>query len=225
MSLVSLYHPYYREVQGKGYNRLCMDWRDVSLLVGLACAIGALFWIFGLMLGIKLRGTHIPYKGACGVTVGLYVAAIVALGVLALWKSPPVMRSENGLEPTDAATVTRIIDGDTIDVDGERVRILGIDTPEEGECYADKATAALAAMVDGRQVTLVADASQGDVDKYGRLLRYVEDADGTDAGLMLVAQGYAREYTYDAPHARQTAYRSAENAAQAQNLGLWGSCE
>ncbi len=81
------------------------------------------------------------------------------------------------------------MDGDTIDVGGVgRVRIIGIDTPERDECGFETATRRLAVVL-GERVVLVAGAS-GDVDRYGRLLRYV-DVDGVDAGLVLIEEGWA----------------------------------
>lgn len=85
--------------------------------------------------------------------------------------------------------VTRVIDGDTIELgDGERVRLVGIDTPETGECGYLKARDRLAALVEGRTVTL--GMSDEDRDSYGRLLRYV-DVGSTDAGLRLLEAGLA----------------------------------
>ena len=73
------------------------------------------------------------------------------------------------------ATVTRVIDGDTIEVDiggtPYRVRYIGIDTPERGQYGYEKATQANAQLVSGKVVELEKDISE--TDKYGRLLRYV----------------------------------------------------
>ncbi len=115
--------------------------------------------------------------------------------------------------------VTHIVDGDTLDVtrDGvtERVRVIGIDTPERGECGYREATDALATLVDGRAVTLVEGATT-DRDAYDRLLRYVE-VDGQDVGLEQITSGYAIAH-YDSrtgqPHPREDEYRAADDAAQ-----------
>lgn len=114
-------------------------------------------------------------------------------------------------------TVVNVVDGDTLDVrsaDGseERVRVVGIDTPERGECGYGEASVALADLVMGREVSLVASA-QDDRDRYRRLLRYV-DVGETDAGLVLVELGLARA-RYDSRdgygrHPREDAYVAAD---------------
>lgn len=117
-----------------------------------------------------------------------------------------------------AWTVTRVIDGDTIDVvhtDGtmERVRVIGIDAPERGRCGSDRATAMMADLVDGREVVL-SPGARDDRDAYERLLRYV-DVGGTDAGLVLIEQGLAIA-RYDSrdgygEHPREAMYVAADD--------------
>ncbi|WP_207556080.1 thermonuclease family protein [Intrasporangium flavum] len=112
--------------------------------------------------------------------------------------------------------VTKVVDGDTIWVerDGQRakVRFIGIDTPETGQCGFTEARNALRAIIGGQRVTLTAGA-RDDVDRYGRLLRYV-DVNGVDAGLRLVRQGFAIA-RYDSRdgygrHTREAAYVRAD---------------
>jgi endonuclease YncB( thermonuclease family) len=112
--------------------------------------------------------------------------------------------------------VSNVVDGDTVDVEGVgRIRVIGIDTPERGECGFDSATLAMAALVLGQPVTLVPGAAT-DVDRYGRLLRYV-DVGATDAGLSLIADGWAIA-RYDSrdgygAHPRESEYVAADLAA------------
>ncbi len=112
--------------------------------------------------------------------------------------------------------VVEVIDGDTIDLgNGERVRLVGIDTPERGECGYEKAADALSALVLGRQVELVR--SDEDRDRYDRLLRYV-DVDGVDAGLELVRRGLAVA-RYDSRdgygfHPREPRYIAADRGSK-----------
>lgn len=79
--------------------------------------------------------------------------------------------------PPGSAIVTNVVDGDTVDValNGQnfRIRLLGIDTPERGQCYSDESTAKTREWLLGKTVSLEADASQGDTDQHGRLLRYI----------------------------------------------------
>jgi endonuclease YncB( thermonuclease family) len=85
--------------------------------------------------------------------------------------------------------VSRVIDGDTIELgNGEAVRVVGIDTPEVGECGFEAASAAMSRLVLGKRVQLTI--SDEDRDGYGRLLRYV-DVGETDAGLQLIRNGRA----------------------------------
>lgn len=127
--------------------------------------------------------------------------------------------------------VDRMVDGDTIAVviDGEstKVRLLGIDTPEtvdprKGvECFGKEASTYLAAMLEGKHVSLIADETQDDADRYGRLLRYVVLPDGTDVNGAMIENGYAFEYTYDVPYRLQTKYQSLEDDARINERGLW----
>ncbi len=120
----------------------------------------------------------------------------------------------------ETGVVTNIIDGDTIDVAiggvEQRVRYVGVNTPERDEpCYGD-ARDVNANLVRGQTVTLVRDVS--DTDQYGRLLRYVYVGD-TFVNATLVAQGWAEAVEYR-PDTGQTAYfRDLEEAATAANLG------
>jgi endonuclease YncB( thermonuclease family) len=125
---------------------------------------------------------------------------------------------------TAGARVTHVVDGDTIDVrlaSGrlERVRVLGIDTPELGTCWASQAAAATTRLAQGRQVTLVGDATQATRDRYGRLLAYVWLPHGKDLGFQLIAGGFARSYVYERPFRRLKAYERAE--ALAAGKGVW----
>lgn len=85
--------------------------------------------------------------------------------------------------------VVRVVDGDTVNLgNGESARLVGIDTPEQGECGYDAATANLVRLVQGKRVTL--GESDEDRDRYGRLLRYV-DIGKVDSGLRQIEAGYA----------------------------------
>ena len=129
--------------------------------------------------------------------------------------------------------VVRITDGDTIRVAlagrTERVRYIGIDTPEEVrpdtpvQCYARRAAAENARLVAGREVRLVLDVEHRD--RFGRLLAYVyRDGDGLFVNAELVRSGFARTLTIP-PNVRYAA-RFAALARQARRAsrGLWSAC-
>jgi micrococcal nuclease len=143
-------------------------------------------------------------------------------------------RGEDGRRSSSTARVLRVVDGDTIlvAVDGrqERVRYIGVDTPETVkpntpvQCFGKRASAENHRLVDGRTVRLVADAEARD--RYGRLLAYVYRADdGLFVNEALVRGGYATTLTI-APNVR-FAERFAALAGQARDAGrgLWSACE
>ncbi|HST52374.1 MAG TPA: thermonuclease family protein [Pyrinomonadaceae bacterium] len=129
--------------------------------------------------------------------------------------------------------VVSTIDGDTIKVNLngtiETVRLLGVDTPETVDprkpvqCYGPEASQQTKELLTGKEVTLEADPSQDDRDKYGRLLRYVY-LGNQNVSLLLITEGYGREYTYNKPYKYQKAFREAQDNAKANKRGLWGSC-
>lgn len=103
----------------------------------------------------------------------------------------PYNQAQPGEPRGDGRTlvVTHVVDGDTVDLDnGETVRLVGIDTPERGECGYDEARSALVDLVEGKRITL--GPSDENRDRYDRLLRYV-DVGEVDAGLRLIEQGLA----------------------------------
>lgn len=110
--------------------------------------------------------------------------------------------------------VTRVIDGDTIELsNNESVRVVGIDTPERGECGFDEAAVNMERLVLGKRVRLTV--TDEDRDHYGRLLRYV-DVGGIDAGLRQIdaALAMARYDSRDGYgyHARENRYIAADHA-------------
>ncbi|WP_396642915.1 thermonuclease family protein [Microbacterium sp.] len=117
----------------------------------------------------------------------------------------------------DAVTFAAVIDGDTIETSAGTVRIIGIDTPERGECGYDEASAALGRLVSvGDPLVLSLPAAQNDRDDYGRLLRSVATADGTDLGRVQIDAGNAVA-RYDSSdgypaHPLEVEYRAAQTA-------------
>jgi endonuclease YncB( thermonuclease family) len=120
----------------------------------------------------------------------------------------------------DTATVTRVVDGDTIDVNinGQpyTVRYIGVNTPERGEACYNEATQANSLFVSGQTVRLVKDVSEAD--QYGRLLRYVY-VGNTFVNQALVEQGYAEAVSYPPDTAQYNFLLGLERQARAANRG------
>ena len=140
--------------------------------------------------------------------------------------------SSGGTLPASAAgpyPVVSITDGDTIrvNIDGveEKIRLIGIDTPELNplECFGHESTAFATSLLQGQTVALEADSSQEDRDRYGRLLRYVFLPDGTNVNGALIRDGYGFEYTYDKPYLYRGDFVADEQAARSAGAGLWSA--
>nr|WP_255443721.1 thermonuclease family protein [Tessaracoccus sp. MC1679] len=122
-------------------------------------------------------------------------------------------------EPTQIpVTFSAVIDGDTVETSLGTVRLIGIDSPERGECGHDEASMAIGRVVSvGEVVTLELPEGQNDRDSYGRLLRYVITESGVDLGQLQVEAGNAIA-RYDSTdgypaHPRQADYRAAQIAS------------
>jgi micrococcal nuclease len=131
--------------------------------------------------------------------------------------------------------VLEVIDGDTIAVElaggaTERVRYIGIDTPESTpdqplECFGHEAADANAALVEGRSVELAFGPELRD--DYGRLLAYIlvpRDGATAMANAELVAGGFARTLSIAPNDARAPEFARLEAEAARAGLGLWGAC-
>lgn len=160
----------------------------------------------------------------------LLAVSLVALGLA--WSS----RSRGSDEAPGAALtgrVVRVVDGDTIRVAlagrVERVRYIGIDTPESVkpgtpvQCYAHRAAAENARLVAHRRVRLVLDVEPRD--RFGRLLAYVyRSDDGRFVNAALVGGGFARTLTIP-PNVRFAArFRALAARARRDRRGLWSAC-
>ena len=119
----------------------------------------------------------------------------------------------------------RVIDGDTIILDdNERVRLIGVDTPETVhpqkpvEYFGKEASAFTKSMVERKNVRLEYDWERKD--KYGRTLAYVYLEDGTFLNAEIVKQGYGHAYTRF-PFKYLERFREYEQDAQEHQIGLW----
>ena len=135
---------------------------------------------------------------------------------------------------TANATVYYVVDGDTVDmiIDGvkERVRLIGIDTPETKkentpiQCFGPEATVFTQSLLpESTSVYLERDVEARDI--YGRLLAYAYVVDtGTFVNLELARQGYARPLTIPPNVAHSTEFVDAAREAEAADVGLWAQC-
>jgi len=127
--------------------------------------------------------------------------------------------------------VTKVVDGDTIHVlingTNQTIRLIGIDTPEvvdprkPVQCFGKEASSRAKLLLTGKMVRLEDDPTQGDKDKYGRLLRYVFLEDGTNFNKKMITDGYAHEYTYNLPYKYMEEFRRYEREARENRKGLW----
>ena len=135
-------------------------------------------------------------------------------------------------------TVTRVVDGDTVDVrvdaKVERIRIIGLDTPETVDprkavqCFGREASAHAKELLPlGTVVILETDPTQDRRDRYGRMLAFIlfETEPGITANFteVMIAGGYGHHYIYRRPSIYADAFAMAQGSAQSLGLGLWGA--
>jgi endonuclease YncB( thermonuclease family) len=165
------------------------------------------------------RRLRVPALAAISLAIGIGIA------VRERWTTPPVWipgaDTGVGVGARVGAGVVQVLDGDTLNLGGQRIRLYGVDAPESEQscerggvawrCGAD-AAAALRNFVAGRQVNCTAIGR----DVYGRTIAQCA-ADGQDVGAWLVREGLAvayREYS--------TTYVADEARARGERRGIWG---
>jgi len=146
-------------------------------------------------------------------------------------KSPKPAKTASS-SATSMVTVTRVVDGDTIVIStGEKVRYIGINTPESVdprksvECFGKAASEENKKLVEGKKVRLEKDVSE--TDKYGRLLRYVyleNDKGEVFVNETLVKEGFAQVDTFPPDVKYESKFIAAQKYARENSLGLWSSC-
>lgn len=155
--------------------------------------------------------------------------ALVILLVASFGCKEKTQETESKQKP-NLHKVLKIVDGDTIhvEIDGkrEKVRLMGVDTPETKhpskpvECFGLAASAFTKSLLENKSVELVADPKQTR-EKFGRLLMYVFLEDGTHVNLELIRQGYAHENGYNRNYKYREEFREAEAQAREGKRGLW----
>ena len=195
------------------------------------------------MLQFNVQRKYDAFVFAFGVVVfALGVGCFLEPRIVSGWKS---MIKPNSFEvqkiiakPASVATATstmvktkvrvsRIIDGDTIEIEGgQKVRYIGMNTPETVDprkpvqCFGKEASSRNKELLTGKEIELEKDVSE--TDKYGRLLRYVY-LDGRMINEQLVEEGYAQVDTMPPDVKYKQIFVSAEKKAREAKLGLWGN--
>ena len=171
------------------------------------------FFLFGLLAAGALEAGSTSYPKAHG-------------GI-----SEQSRESRHALSET--RLVVRVIDGDTIVVGpNEKVRLIGVDTPETAhpkkaaQCFAKDAKEFTRSMAEQKFIRLALDeshAARHHKDRYGRTLAYVYFDDGTMLNAELIRRGYAHAYTRF-PFRHVVEFRRLEHIARSQAVGLWAGC-
>ena len=148
-----------------------------------------------------------------------------SLNGIADWIDPP---------PAGFARVEQVVDGDTIVVRfgevQERVRFIGVDTPETNhpdkavQCYGKAATEFLKSRIENSDVRLEMDPTNTNRDRYDRLLRYVYDEDDNLLNQQIIEEGYGFAYTAF-PFQKMDQFVAAQTSAENNSKGLWSQCE
>lgn len=169
---------------------------------------------------------HRPRKRHAGF---LFIAAVTSAFFLALTGCGTSAASTPG---RDAVKVERVVDGDTLDVTlhgkKEKVRLIGIDTPETKKpntpvmFYGKEASEYTKKMLEGKTVELEWDVDRKD--RYDRLLAYVW-VDGRMFNRTLVQEGYARMATFPPNVKYVDLFKQDQEEARSQSKGLWKNYE
>lgn len=168
-------------------------------------------------------------------TIGLCLLVLAVFQEYTTSEIDVANTTEDQLVFTDKKEVTfeRIVDGDTIvvymDNVRERVRLIGVDTPEsvkQGtaiECFGKESSKFLDSFLsDSKKLFLEFDPASGMRDRNGRLLAHVFLHSGVNVNHEIISQGYGYEYTYRAQnYLYKSDYKSAQKQAQIHDRGLW----
>ncbi|HSI80580.1 MAG TPA: thermonuclease family protein [Solirubrobacterales bacterium] len=170
--------------------------------------------------------------GRSGPSLGALALLVVLVAVLVSGGEDP--ERTVGVDPEGdevTATVTRVVDGDTVavEIDGseDSVRYIGVDTPESVapgepvECFGPEASRFNARLVEGEEIRLVFDAERRD--RYGRLLAYVYAGD-VFVNAELIRRGFATTLTIPPNDSFADRFERLADRASEAGRGLWGAC-
>jgi endonuclease YncB( thermonuclease family) len=146
----------------------------------------------------------------------IFIAILIILGDIAYFY--PILSGKATNLMVEKAIVIRAIDGDTLETDMGKVRLLGINTPEKNQPYYREAKDLLAEY-EGKEIQLITTKEQDNKDKYDRFLRYAF-YDGKFLNAEILGNGLANFYSYADDKYTQT-LKNAEEDAKNKEIGLW----
>lgn len=161
--------------------------------------------------------------------IGAILTLMAALGLTGYKIVKDTGESVSPVIDVGLQTVSKIIDGDTFSIaDGGKIRLIGINAPDEGECFYASSTEYLTSLIGNKSVKLEKDISG--VDQYGRLLRYAIIPTPTTENNILVnevmiREGYAKRQQQAPDNRYKDLLATAEAEAKKLGKGLWSECE
>ncbi len=186
----------------------------------LSFVLGLLFLFAGLTLTVYNNFTQNKKQNVLPAKISSVPSISQSVSL-----SPPTFLLKNNEE----VRVIRIIDGDTIEVQRDNkkeiVRLIGIDAPEMNkyQCFSEESKVKAEEILVNKNVQLETDLSQGEMDKYQRLLGYVF-LNNSNFNQLMIKEGFAKEYTYKTPYKYQKEFKEAQIEAQKLKKGLWSAC-
>lgn len=163
----------------------------------------------------------------------LLLSAVASVGLPQLQNTQPAAHTAVPAPPPGYYRIVAVADGDTFDVDmngtRERIRMIGVDTPETKkpnapvQCYGPQASDFAKKTLAAQNVRLEADPVGDNRDRYDRLLRYVFLPDGTLINQKLITDGYGFAYL-SFPFSKHSEFAAAQASAQSNKQGLWNIC-
>lgn len=168
------------------------------------------------------------------ILAGLVTALVFIIPKIHLPKNSVQPVKESIIEKPGYYKITSVTDGDTftVNMDGrtEKVRLIGVDTPETvkpnspQECYGKMASDFGKKTLTNQLVRLEADPINQNRDRYDRLLRYAYLEDGSLFNAKLISEGYGFAYL-SFPFSKSEEFRQLQTTAREQNKGVWsGDC-
>jgi endonuclease YncB( thermonuclease family) len=155
--------------------------------------------------------------------LGIFFGLAALGGLLELTGLAPEEKEDECFDAAEVGSscdiVTEVIDGDTVEMGLGRVRLIGVDAPEEGRCFDNAATRFTRARLLNEIVHY--ELGEEDKDQYGRTLAYLS-LNGEMHNLALVVNGYARAETIRPNDKYASRFEAGQEAARKQ--GLWLAC-